>query len=306
MQNIQRIFKSAWQHIARNGTVTFASVLVLTVTLLIIALLIFTQSVLSFSLEQVAQKVDVNVYFLPNAPEEVVLDVQKQLEDLDEVAAVEYVSRDAALENFRLRHQNDSLTLQALQELGQNPLGSALNIRAYEPSQYEQVAEFLSLNGPLPATTQSLIEKVNYYQNERIIERVRQAMGSVRRLGVILSVVFGILSILITFNTLRLAMYASREEISIMQMVGARRRFVQGPMYMAGLLYGLIAGLISIIILYPLTLWMSGQTSSFFGGFNVFDYFVSNFALLASVLLAIGVILGVLASGLALWMYLDK
>lgn len=290
----------------RNGTVTFASVFVLTVTLLIIALLIFTQSVLSFSLEQVAQKVDVNVYFLPNAPEEVVLDVQDQLLNLEQVASVEYVSRDAALESFRERHANDSLTLQALEELGENPLGSALNIRAHEPSQYEDVAEFLSLSGPLPTTTQALIEKVNYYQNERIIERVRHAMGSVRRLGMILSVVFGILSILITFNTLRLAMYASREEISIMQMVGARRRFVQGPLYFAGMLYGVFAAIISIIILYPLTSWMAGQTSVFFGGFNIFDFFISNFLLLAVVLLAIGIILGVLSSALALWMYLDK
>ncbi|MCB9808923.1 hypothetical protein H6776_00825 [Candidatus Nomurabacteria bacterium] len=306
MKNSQRIFKSAWQHMTRNGTVTFASVFVLTVTLLIIALLIFTQSVLSFSLEQVAQKVDVNVYFLPNAPEEVVLDVQDQLLNLEQVASVEYVSRDAALESFRERHANDSLTLQALEELGENPLGSALNIRAHEPSQYEDVAEFLSLSGPLPTTTQALIEKVNYYQNERIIERVRHAMGSVRRLGMILSVVFGILSILITFNTLRLAMYASREEISIMQMVGARRRFVQGPLYFAGMLYGVFAAIISIIILYPLTSWMAGQTSVFFGGFNIFDFFISNFLLLAVVLLAIGIILGVLSSALALWMYLDK
>ena len=306
MKQPHRIFKSAWQHITRNGTVTFAAVFVLSVTLLIIALLIFTQSVLSFSLEQVAQKVDVNVYFLPNAPEEVVLDVQEQLLALEEVSSVEYVSREDALDAFRERHENDSLTLQALEELGENPLGSSLNIRAFEPSQYEQVAEFISITGPLPTTTQALVEKVNYYQNERIIERVRQAMGSVRRLGMILSIVFGVLSILITFNTLRLAMYASREEISIMQMVGARRRFVQGPLYMAGMLYGLFAAIFTIIVLYPLTSWMAGQTSAFFGGFNVFDYYVSNFALLSLSLVAAGIILGVISSALALWMYLDK
>jgi len=306
MKQPHRIFKSAWQHITRNGTVTFAAVFVLSVTLLIIALLIFTQSVLSFSLEQVAQKVDVNVYFLPNAPEEVVLDVQEQLLALEEVSSVEYVSREDALDAFRERHENDSLTLQALEELGENPLGSSLNIRAFEPSQYEQVAEFISITGPLPTTTQALVEKVNYYQNERIIERVRQAMGSVRRLGMILSIVFGVLSVLITFNTLRLAMYASREEISIMQMVGARRRFVQGPLYMAGMLYGLFAAIFTIIVLYPLTSWMAGQTSAFFGGFNVFDYYVSNFALLSLSLVAAGIILGVISSALALWMYLDK
>lgn len=303
---VQRVFRSAWQHITRNGTVTFSAIFVLTITLIIIAFLVISQMVLRFTLQEIAQKVDINVYFLHNAPSEVVLDVKEKLEDLPEVRLVEYISREEAYEIFNQRHDNDSLTLRSLDELGVNPFGPSLNIHAYAPSQYERVAELLTPGGGLPASTYNLIEDANYYQNAQVIDRVKEAMSSVRRLGLILSLVFGILSILVTFNTLRLAMYASREELSIMQMVGARRRFIQGPLYIAGLLYGIFAAVIALIVLYPLSSWIAGGTTEFFAGFSVFDFFVSNFAWLALTLLAAGAVIGVISSAITSWIYLKK
>ena len=173
-------------------------------------------------------------------------------------------------------------------------------------SQYERVAELLTPGGGLPTSTYNLIEDANYYQNAQVIDRVKEAMGSIRRLGTILSLIFGILSVLITFNTLRLAMYASREELSIMQMVGARRRFIQGPLYIAGLLYGVFAAVIALIILYPLSSWIAGGTTNFFAGFSVFDFFVSNFLWLALMLVATGGVIGVVSSALTSWLYLKK
>ena len=70
-------------------------------------------------------------------------DRKSSLEALPEVKSVEYLSSDEALAAFRERHRNDQLTLQALDELGDNPLGAVLNIKAKDISQYEAIANFL-------------------------------------------------------------------------------------------------------------------------------------------------------------------
>jgi len=302
--HLQRIWKAARQHVFRNRAITFASIFVLVVTLSIISLTLFVQAILGFTLDGIEQKADVNVYFLPNAPEEVVLGVRNEVQALANVATIEYISRDEALRNFRERHSNDTLTIQALDELGENPLGASLNIRANEPSDYVDIAAFLSSEGGLPDTTQGLIEKVNYAENAKIIERIDTVTGRARSIGLALAIIFISISILMTINTQRLAMYSSREELSIMQLVGARRRFIQGPFYVAGIIYGVIAALLTLIILYPITRVLSRSTAEFFGGLSLFEYYSANLGSLALLLLAVGIIIGVLGSAITMRSYL--
>src|SRR3989344_4225962 len=111
---IKRIFWTGFVSFWRNGFVSFASILVMIVTLFIIGLLIFVGALLNASLTELRDKVDVNVYFATSAPEERILDLKKSLETLPEVSYVEYISREQALEEFKKRHENDQLILQAL------------------------------------------------------------------------------------------------------------------------------------------------------------------------------------------------
>ena len=137
---LRRVLRSGFFGFWRNGYVSLASILVMFVTLSVIGTLIFVGAVLNITLTELRNKVDVNVYFLTTAPEPDILSLQTKIESLPEVARVEYVSRDQVLTNFRERHANDQITLQALDELGENPFGASLNIKAREPSQYEGIA----------------------------------------------------------------------------------------------------------------------------------------------------------------------
>ena len=145
----KRIIRWGLINFYRNTVVSIASILMMTVTLTVIGLTILLNAVLGFSLAQIANKVDVNVYFYPNAPESRIMEVKSTLEQLPEVASVEYVSEDDALKQFRERHASDYLTLQALDELGTNPLGATLNVRAKESGQYETIAKMLDTNSGL-------------------------------------------------------------------------------------------------------------------------------------------------------------
>src|SRR5690606_37440365 len=101
----------------RNGYVSLASVLIMVVTLFTIGSMIFSSAVLNASLAGLQQKVDVNVYFLPSAPESDIVALKTELEALPEVASVEYISREASLANFQERHKDDQTIISALAEL---------------------------------------------------------------------------------------------------------------------------------------------------------------------------------------------
>lgn len=301
--NLKRIVRSGFVSFWRNGIVSFSSVLVMTITLFVLGTVIFTGATLNASLEQIRDKVDINVYFTPDASEQDIVTLQEKIEALPEVQTTQYVSRSQALEEFRRRHQDDQLTLQALEELEGNPLGANISIQAQDPSQYEQVANFVreseAANGQ-----DSIVDSVNFFQNRAAIERLAGIISAAERLGIIVIAVLAFMSALITFNTTRLAIHTARDEIAVMRLVGASNAYIRGPFVIEGVMYGVIAALITLIAFYPITMWLGPTTESFFGNINLFHYYLNNFGALFLILLSAGVLLGGLSSYIAVRRYL--
>ena len=299
--NTKRIAKAGFVSFWRNGFVSLSSVLIITVTLFSLGGIIFASAILNSSLDQIKDKVDVNVYFVPTASETDILALQKKLEALPEVASVEYVSSDEALQNFKDRHANDQITLQALAELPDNPLGAILNIKAKQTSQYEGIAKFLDSE---TGDSGTFIDKINYYQNKAAIDTLTKIIDGGTKISIAITLVLILISILIVFNTIRLAIYTSREEIAVMRLVGASNMFVRGPFIISGIMYGLVSALITLFLFYPATFWVSKITATFFSGFNLFSYYNTNFPALFGVILGMGVVLGAISSFLAVRKYL--
>ena len=302
---VKRVIRSGFFSFWRNGFVSLSSILVMMVTLFVIGATIFSGVILKTTLEQIKNKVDVNVYFVNTASESDILAMKTRLEQLPEVAPpVIYVSREKALADFKTRHQNDQLTLQALDELGDNPLGATLNIKAKDPSQYENIAQFLTSPSALSISGSTIVDKVNYYQNKDAIDRLTGIINSANRLGFVLTLFLIIISILITFNTLRLVIYMSRDEISVMRLVGASTGYIRGPFFVAGAIYGFISGIITLILFYPITIWLGNITKEFFTGLNIFHYYTANFGQIFLIIIGSGVAIGSISSYLAVRKYL--
>lgn len=303
---IKRVFRAGFLDFWRNGFVSLASILVMTVTLFVVGLTLFAGVILNSALTDLRGKADVNVYFTQNAPEDQIIQLQTSLQALPQVQSVDYLSADQALAEFRERHQNDQLTLQALQELGDNPLGAVLNIKAKDISQYDAIAQFLEQQQALSSGSSSIIDKVNYFdaQHRQALDRLQHITESSGRLGLVVILLLVAVTLAISFNTLRLAIYTSREEIQVMRLVGAGTFYIRAPFMVEGVLYGLISGLITLLLLYPLTYWLGASTESFFGGINVFSYYVGNFFTFFGIIVGTGVVLGAVASYLAVRRYL--
>ncbi|OHA21796.1 MAG: hypothetical protein A2849_02590 [Candidatus Taylorbacteria bacterium RIFCSPHIGHO2_01_FULL_51_15] len=301
----KRVIKAGFMSFYRNGFVSLASVLIMTITLFVIGSVIFLSATLTASLEEIKSKVDVNVYFLTSASEAEVLALASSLRVLPEVQEVEYISREQALENFKKRHENDELTLQALSELSENPLGAVLNIRAKEPSEYEGIANFLKRDSALSSTQENIIDEVNYYDNKASIDKLSGIMNAAERLGFGFALLLVIISILIAFNTIRLAIYISRDEIGVMRLVGASNTYIRGPFVVSGVLYGTLAALLTLALFYPLTYYLGDATEAFFSGLNLFAYYLSHFGDFFLIIIGSGIILGALSSFLAVRRYLN-
>ena len=305
MTELKRIIKAGFVNFKRGGVVSLAAVVVVTITLSVITSIILLQAVLYFSLDSIKNKVDVTIYFNVGVAEDKVMLVKSSLEKLPEVANVSYTSAEEALRLFRERHKNDYPTIAALDEIGNNPLGAYLNVRAKEISQYESIANFLRSENALALGTATIIDKVNYHQNKLVIERLNTIIRSAQKLGFLVTLVLIIISVIITLNTIRLTIFFAKEEIGVMRLVGASKMRVRGPFMIEGAIYGIIATAVTLIIFWPATFWM-GRTMTNFLGLDMYDYYVSNFLQIFAIILLSGILLGVISSFLAIRKYLNK
>ncbi len=299
----KRIVKAGTVGFWRNAFVSLASVFVMTVALFVIGSIIMIDQLLGASLQQIESKVDINVYFSVNAAEEDMQSLKTQLEGLPEVSEVTFTSREEALAAFRERHQGDELTIQALEELGDNPLGASLSIRARSTDQYENIARFLDEQKAEESPQAPVIDRVNFVKNREAIDRLSAIIDVVERASIVAMIILIVAAVAITFNTIRLAIYTTREEIAVMRLVGASNLFIRGPFMLQGVMYGAIAGMIALIIMWPILFWIGPGTQTFFE-FNIFSYFISNFAYVFLVIVGSGIVLGLISSTLAVSRYL--
>ncbi len=301
--SIKRVIRAGFVGFWRNAFVSLSAIFVITVTLIVVGGTMLFGQLLNTSLTQIRDKVDINVYLVTSAPEEAILDLKTSLESLPDVREVNYTSREDALRDFRERHRNDELTIQALEELGDNPLGASLSIRAKETSQYESIATFLEQHREAELTESPLIDRINFNQNKEAIDKLTRIIETVERASYITMLVLIASSVLIAFNTIRLTIYTSREEISVMRLVGASNMYIRGPFVLQGIMYGLVSGIVTLLVLYPIVLWLGPHTTTFFS-FNIFEYFVTNFGYFFLVLVGSGIVLGTVSSTLAIARYL--
>lgn len=295
---LQRIVKSGYVGFRRNGWLSTATTMVMALVLFVLGNLIFVGALADTALSSLESKIDITVYFTPDAAESQILAVKREIEGLPDVREAEYISRDRALAEFRDRHKENALIASALEELGGNPLQASVNIKAVDPGHYASISEFLSRK------QYAVVEKINYFENQQVIERLSSIMGTVRGSGAALTAILAFIAVLVAFNTIRLAIYTMREEIGIMRLVGASAWFIRGPFLVSGILYGAAAAIAVTAAFFPLT-WLAAPKISFIvPEFDLFRYLLSNLLEFFVVMLGTGMVLGVVSSFIAVRRYL--
>lgn len=245
------------------------------------------------------EKVDVSVYFKGEASEEEITKIKSDLESLSTVKNVEYVSKDQALNEFKERHAGDTLVQDSLAELDENPLQASLNVKAADSSQYASIVTFLEGN-----KFRSLVDKINFYENEQVIKRVQSISGGLQNWGFLLTMALALIAILVTFNTVRLTIYSQKQEIEIMRLVGGSNWHIKAPYLVEGGMYGALAASIVIVMFYPIAYFVSPKVEALMPGVSLISYFVSNIFQFVPLIFFIGILLGVTSSFVAIRRFL--
>ena len=298
-ESLRRVFRAGWTNFRRNSYLSSGTTGVMVLVLVLFSGLMAISFLSSQVVVNLQEKVDVSAYFKADISEGDILSIKSELESLDNVRKVEYISANQALSEFKERHAGDAVIQDSLTELDFNPLQASLNIKADDPSQFASIVQFLEAN-----KFRSVIDKINFYENEKVIERLQNIAGGVQNWGFILTMALAVVAVLVTFNTIRLTIYNQRQEIEIMKLVGGSNWHIKAPYLVEGGLYGVFSAVITTVIFYPAIFFISPKVESLMPGVSLMSYFTANMFQFIFLVFSIGVLLGVVSSFVAIRRFL--
>lgn len=287
----RNFFRNAWLSVAATA------VMVITLTIMLSAV-VFNMA-LGDTLDQVTESIDVAIFFEDEAPRSTIDELQEELMRLENVTAVEYISKADALERYRRENIDNPDILEAVSE-SDNPLPRSLEIQVEDLNLIDELIILSQDERFVPA-----IEDTSLGDNRRTtIERIADTRQFLISFGVIASLIFATISILIIFNTIRMAIFARGDEIGIMRLVGATNGFIRGPFIFESVLDGIIAAGISLGIIYLGLLQGATRIVDFVNFENTLEFFTTMWPLVVIGTIAAGILLGIISSMMAMVRYL--
>lgn len=299
-----RIIRTGVVNFFRNASLAIAAMAVMVVTLTIILLSLVVNTTLNGTIAQIVDKIDVSVYLNDDVTASQRDGLMNRLEQLPNVNEVKYLSKQDALEAYKKDNANNQELLLAINQTD-NPLPATIRVKPNDLNKVQDIIDVLNKN-----ENKSLQSDEPSYTGERkeAIDKISHAASTLQKVGVAGIVLFAIVSVLIIFNTIQMAIFNRRDEISIMRLLGANTWYIRGPFVVESVMYGLVAGLISILLIRSLFIASSGTLEA--SSLGLLDikyaqtYFSDNFWALLFIQLAAGVAIGVISSIVATRRYL--
>lgn len=300
MITILRIIKNGFLNFIRNGLLSFASTTIMVLTLLCFSLFFILNVALTTGIKAIQEKIDVSAYLQDTAKEKQILDLQNALANQSDVKTVKFVSKQEALERYKAQNAGNQKLLESLSDLD-NPLPASLEIKTYSPDKLDSVTKIFEEDKYKP-----IVRKVSYKENKAVIDKLFRATEFIKKVGILATAAFGIVALIIIFNTIRIAIFSQKDDIEIMQLVGATNWYIRWPFIIEGALYGIIATIISMIALAAILYYTGPTLSNYFGGVgsDISNYLYNNAFPIFATQLFVGVAIGMVSSWLAMRKYL--
>lgn len=297
-----RITKTGLRNFVRNAWLSSAATAVMTVTLTLVAVSYISNAALTSTIKGVVQKIDVSIYLKDTATPEDVKSVQSKIEGLEDVESVKFVSKTDALKTYREQNKDNPKLLEAISETD-NPLPASLQVKAKDPNNLDSITTLVNQKEIKPLLAER--DAISYSgERKATIDKIVRTSNFFKATGLVASIVFIIISTLIIFNTIRMAIFTRREEIEIMKLVGATSWFIRGPFIFEAALYGVIAAVIALVIIYTIVLSGAPKLGSYIDTASIVALLKDNIALVILIELAMGIIIGAVSSMFALKRYL--
>jgi len=296
---LSRVMLAGTRNFFRNAWLSVAATVVMMITLTIMLSAIVFNMALGDTLDQVTESIDIAIFFDDAAPRETVDELQSELEALDNVTAVHYVSKSEALERYRADNIGNPDILEAVTE-AENPLPTSLEIQVKDLNLVDEIIILSQDERFLPIIDDTSLGE----DRRRTIQRIADTRQFLISFGIVASLIFASISILIIFNTIRMAIFSRSEEIQIMRLIGATNGFIRGPFLFESVLDGIIAAALSLGITYLLLLKGAGRLVDFVNFESTLNFFTTMWPLVFVGTILAGMLLGIISSMLAMARYL--
>ena len=240
----------------RSAAPSLAAIVTVAVTVLLLGVLIPVLQTTNGKTDEVRDQVGLRIFLTdsgtnPAIPQQQIDDLQTQIRQIPHVESVEFVSKDAGLENLsdRLKAE-DKEDLTAQLPNAHNPLPSSFNVKPDDLDNLETIRADLTPPGPSgrPQPISPIIDEVNDSRDEA--NDIRSVTGAVRWFLLVIAGLLMVASLLLVGNTIRLSIYARRREVEVMRLVGATNWFIRWPFMVEGLICGFIGGVVAVGVLF--------------------------------------------------------
>lgn len=296
-----RMIRYGANNFTRNAWLTVAATIVMTITLLIIFVTVAAGSVLNDSIREMTRRIDMSLYVKTDISQEDSEIISNALEGLSNTETVSYISPEQGRSELAEESRTDDTALDALNE-ATNRLPGTFRVQLINVEDTSELEDFVANNSTYRANQD---RNPTFVTRKDTIQTLTRWAGFAQQGGIVASALFVLISSLIIFNTIRMAIFSRKEEINMMKLIGADKSFIRGPFVVEAIVYGLIAGVIATIIGVALFVWSKDGFSSF--GIVMtptFDNLVTYIGLVLLGMVVLGGIIGTISALFATRRYL--
>ena len=305
-RNASRIIKYGTSSFTRNVWLSIAATLVMTVTLVILMVTVFASAILSSTAEAMRNKIDITIFFHPGTSQETLAELSEIMSADSNIKEITTADSQAEYESLVDDYRDTPEILAAVDsEIILQELPATMRIKVHDPSNLDSIRQIVEQN-QLFQTNLDDEDAPTYDVNQTEIATINSWASIAKNGGLILGAVFLVISILVIFNTIRMAIFSRREEIYMMKLVGADPSFIRGPFLIEAQICGIISGLLASTIGLVAFRMVAPNLESYGIDVSVISTFMDSSLIIAvyGVIILLGVIVGTVSARLAMRKYL--
>lgn len=299
-----RMCRYGVNNFSRNAWLTVAATAVMTITLLVVFTTFAARNVLIDTVGAIRDKVDMSIYVDGGIDDQSVQTIRSQLQQLPSVTAVTYVSPDKARENFAQDNKADAGTLDALNE-ATNKFPGTFRVKVADINDTSELRTYVATSEAYKQHRDAKRDPSFAGDRRSAIENIGRWVGFAEKAGLGASILFVAISSLIVFNTIRMAIFNRKDEISMMKLIGADRNFIRGPFVVEAVVYGFIAAVLAtglgVAMLYSVKDKLISYEVNIQGTIDMMTMYIGVVVL---AMIVLGAMIGIISSLLATRRYL--
>lgn len=300
-----RIIHTGMVNFVRNASLAIAAMAVMVVTLTIILFSLVTNATFTNTISQITSQINISVFLENDVTDAQAQEFAEAIKRRPDVQKVEYLDKAAALKSFIEQNKDKESILQAATQ-ATNPVPATIHVYPADLNQIKPIQDFLVR----PDNKELQMPDSPSYKGDRkeAIDNITHATNVLREIGIVAVVTFAVISALIIFNTIQMAIFNRRDEIQIMRLLGASTIYIRGPFIVESIIYGIMSAIISVLIINGAFAATSSALQASSLGLLDIDfahrYFSEHFLELLTLQIAIGIVLGAASSVIATRRYL--